>query len=384
MMKSKNSRYFDGLYRDKTVLVTGHTGFKGSWLTLWLHSLGANVIGLSVDIPTQPSHFECASLGSCVDDRRLDIRDATAVRELLTEVSPDFVFHLAAQPLVRRSYAEPLATFETNVLGTANILSALVALTKRCTAVLITSDKCYDNVEWVWGYRETDRLGGKDPYSASKGAAELVIRSFVKSFFLTPEASVRVAVGRAGNVIGGGDWAADRVVPDCVRAWSVGEKVPIRNPSSTRPWQHVLEPLSGYLALGERLYTDASLHGEPFNFGPTDVNAHTVVDLIQTMNRYLENAHWTNESIHAGDLHEAGLLKLNCDKAHALLTWRPVLTFRETVQMTAEWYRDYYQQPTRNMATTSLQQISIYSQLAAQRRLDWATGDTQISSDTTA
>jgi CDP-glucose 4,6-dehydratase len=383
-MKSEKGSYFSDLYRDKTVLVTGHTGFKGSWLTLWLHSLGANVVGLSVDIPTQPSHFECAGLESCVDDRRMDIRNGAAVKDLLTEVNPDFVFHLAAQPLVRRSYEEPVETFETNILGTANILSALSELTRSCTAVLITSDKCYDNVEWVWGYRETDRLGGKDPYSASKGAAELVIRSFVNSFFLDPEASVRVAIGRAGNVIGGGDWAADRVVPDCVNAWSVGDEVPIRNPASTRPWQHVLEPLSGYLALGARLHMDASLHGEPFNFGPTDVNDHTVVDLIETMNRYWENAHWTDKSMDVGQPHEAGLLKLNCDKAYSVLRWRPVLTFGETVQMTAEWYRDYYQQPSRSMVAISLQQISTYSQLAVQRLLYWTRDIMQPSSGASA
>jgi CDP-glucose 4,6-dehydratase len=241
------------VFSGERVLVTGHTGFKGSWLVIWLRMLGAKVAGIALDPPSEPSHFDAAGLAPGMVDLRLDVRDRAALKDRIAQFAPDFVFHLAAQPLVRRSYADPVETYETNVIGTLNVLESLRALDRPCVAVLITSDKCYDNVEWVWGYRETDALGGPDPYSASKGAAELVIRSHVRSYFPSATSKVRIGVGRAGNVIGGGDWADDRIVPDCVRAWSAGAAVELRNPRATRPWQHVLEPLSGYLPLGAAL-----------------------------------------------------------------------------------------------------------------------------------
>lgn len=261
------------VFANTKVLVTGHTGFKGSWLSLWLTQLGAQVSGISLGVPTEPSHFAAAGLVERIQDYRLDIRDGTALKSLVQDIQPDFVFHLAAQPLVRRSYADPVETWQTNAMGTINVLEALRGLKNPCVAVLITSDKCYDNVEWVWGYRETDALGGPDPYSASKGAAELAIRSYVRSYF-PKDGPVRIGVGRAGNVIGGGDWADDRIVPDCVHAWSRGETVQLRNPLATRPWQHVLEPLSGYLNLAIALHLDAKWHGEPFNFGPPAQQNH--------------------------------------------------------------------------------------------------------------
>ena len=249
------------IFKKSTVLVTGHTGFKGTWLSIWLKQLGAIVHGVSFDIPSNPSHFTMANLSSQIVDHRLDIRDSESLEALIQEIQPDFVFHLAAQALVRPSYENPLETISINALGTANLLNALRSLKKSVVAIMITSDKAYDNLEWVWGYRETDRLGGKDPYSASKGMAELVIRTYVESFFNSSDSNIRVGITRAGNVIGGGDWALDRIVPDCMRAWSLNKTVDIRSPQATRPWQHVLEPLSGYLALASELEKNKQFHG---------------------------------------------------------------------------------------------------------------------------
>lgn len=361
------ARVFSG----QTVLVTGHTGFKGSWLVAWLLRLGARVVGLSVDVPTEPSHFEALGLGNRIDDRRADIRDAAAVARIVAETAPRFLFHLAAQPLVRQSYHAPLDTFAVNVQGTVNVLEALRLCGSPCTAVMVTSDKCYDNVEWVWGYRESDRLGGKDPYSGSKGAAELAIRSYVASYFSEPGSPVRVAVGRAGNVIGGGDWAADRIVPDCVRAWADGSAVAIRNPAATRPWQHVLEPLSGYLWLAAQLAENAGLNGEPFNFGPDGAEDHTVQEVLDALVAVWPGARY--DRVPASGKAEAGLLKLNCDKACAGLGWRPTLEFLEAIRFTGEWYRTYYQAGVPELAARLTgEQIDRYQDLARTRGLAWA------------
>ena len=353
------------------VLVTGHTGFKGSWLSLWLTQMGAHVSGVSLGVPTAPSHFAAAELAALVQDHRLDIRDGGALKALVEDIQPDFVFHLAAQALVRRSYADPADTWQTNAMGTINVLEALRGLKNPCVAVLITSDKCYDNVEWVWGYRETDALGGPDPYSASKGAAELAIRSYVRSFF-SADGVVRIGVGRAGNVIGGGDWAEDRIVPDCMRAWSRGETVPLRNPLATRPWQHVLEPLSGYLNLAVALKEDASLHGQPFNFGPSTQQNHSVGELVTAMTRHWDQVQWEDVSAQYGGPYESGLLKLNCDKALHHLRWRAVWGFEATVRETVLWYRHYYEQPSQSIAGFSLEQIAAYVNAAREQGLAWA------------
>jgi CDP-glucose 4,6-dehydratase len=281
------------------------------------------------------------------------------------------VFHLAAQALVRRSYEDPLETWQTNVLGTLYVLEALRKLDKHCAAVIITSDKCYDNVEWVWGYRETDALGGPDPYSASKGAAELAIRSHIKSYFPQSTSKVRIASARAGNVIGGGDWAEHRIVPDCVKAWSSGKQVELRNPHSTRPWQHVLEPLSGYLALGVALSQQPELHGQPFNFGPQAQQSYSVLDLVKEMSRHWDEVRWKDVSGGAVGPYESGLLKLNCDKALHFLQWYAVLDFESTVQMTTEWYRAYYQSKSQIVATTNAQ-IANYTKIAKAQGLVWA------------
>ena len=271
---------------------------------------------------------------------------------------------------MRRSYVDPIETYQTNVLGTLNVLEALRSLDKPCVAVLITSDKCYDNVEWVWAYRETDPLGGPDPYSASKGAAELVIRSHVRSFFPV-EGAVRIGIGRAGNVVGGGDWATDRIVPDCVKAWSCGEHVKLRSPHATRPWQHVLEPLSGYLTLAMDLAEEPALHGEPFNFGPPAQQNHSVLELVQEMALHWDQVRWRDESRATSGPYESDLLKLNCDKALHHLRWQASLTFEETVRLTAEWYRIFYQD-VPNMADVTIRQITEYTANAASQGLEWA------------
>ena len=362
---------FIQLFHNKKALLTGHTGFKGSWLSAWLHLIGADVYGISLETPpSRPSHFDAADFSKFVTEQRIDIRKSNELSECVNDIKPDFVFHLAAQALVRQSYNDPVATYQTNALGTLNLLEALRLLKKKCAVVLITSDKCYNNLEWVWGYRETDALGGPDPYSASKGAAELVIRSHVKSFFPL-NGPVHIAVGRAGNVIGGGDWAHDRIVPDCVRSWAKNETVQLRNPQATRPWQHVLEPLSGYLTLAKELHEKRELHGEPFNFGPPAYQNHSVQELVQTMSKHWEQVQWNEVSDMGEQNYESGLLKLNCDKALYHLHWQAVLPFQEAVRMTAEWYRSYYDDST-TIGDVTFSQIKEYEALAHNKGLRWA------------
>ncbi len=358
-------------FQNKTVLITGHTGFKGAWLTAWMKYLGAKVVGIALDPPSEPSHFSTAKLSEGIVDLRIDIRDSEKLQKAIISAQPDFVFHLAAQALVKNSYEDPLETWQTNVLGTLHVLEALRKLDKKCAAVVITSDKCYDNIEWVWGYRETDAMGGPDPYSASKGAAELAIRSYIKSYFPNASSKVRIASARAGNVIGGGDWAAHRIVPDCVKAWLTDNLVELRNPHSTRPWQHVLEPLSGYLSLAIALSQRSELHGEPFNFGPQAQQNHSVLELVQQMSLNWEQVRWQDVSGSIAGPYESGLLKLNCDKALHYLQWHAVMGFEETVRMTAEWYRAYYQQPVHIALTTNLQ-IAAYTAIAKKHGLAWA------------
>jgi len=370
-MNRHQSSLLGSSFQGRKVLITGHTGFKGAWLTAWLKQLGADVVGVALDPLTDPSHFGEANLADGMIDLRIDIRDRTALEEAIIAAQPDFVFHLAAQALVRYSYDQPIETWQTNVLGTLHVLEALRKLDKSCAAVIVTSDKCYDNVEWVWGYRETDAMGGPDPYSASKGAAELAIRSHIKSYFPKATSKVRIASARAGNVIGGGDWSEDRIVPDCVKAWSTNNVVELRNPYSTRPWQHVLEPLSGYLSLAIALTQQPELHGEPFNFGPQAQQNHSVLELVRQMTLHWDQVRWEGPSESAGGPYESGLLKLNCDKALHYLHWHAVMGFEDTVRMTAEWYRAYYENPSR-IAPTTLKQIKAYTAIAKQQGLEWA------------
>ena len=358
-------------YKDKTVLVTGHTGFKGSWLCSWLTLLGAKVVGLSIDIPSIPSHFLSTTLGNFIEDHRVDIQDTSAIKKIVNEVQPDFIFHLAAQALVRKSYESPFETIKTNAIGTALILEAVRVLEKDVVVVCITSDKVYDNVEWTWGYREVDRIGGRDPYSASKGMAELAIRSYFDCFFNNRDSNVKIGIARAGNVIGGGDWALDRIVPDCIKAWSKNEMVEIRNPKSTRPWQHVLEPLSGYLTFALNLYESSNNHGEAFNFGPPADQNFPVDELINEMSKYWDKVKWKDVSDISSHHHEAGLLKLNCDKVLLELDWTPNLNFKETVKMTVEWYKEFYNNHNESMYAFTISQIEEYTKLAKIRDKCW-------------
>ncbi len=359
-------------YRGQRVLVTGHTGFKGSWLTAWLLHLGAEICGFSKDIPTSPSLFELAALSNQMEHRTGDIRDVDTLRDAVQSFRPRFIFHLAAQAIVRTSYTNPLETITSNVVGTANLLEALRGVDWPITVIIITSDKCYDNVEWVWGYRETDRLGGKDIYSSSKAAAEVVFSSYWHSFFGRPESTVRLATTRAGNVIGGGDWAADRIVADCVRAWGRGERVQIRSPSATRPWQHVLEPLSGYLTLGAHMARTGQADGESYNFGPRAEQNHTVVELLGDLGRIwgFERPDEAYEITGNVPFHEAGLLKLSCDKALIELGWEPNLSYDECMNMTGLWYRQVLKDGVAAGELT-FEQIKAYERIGAERRRVW-------------
>jgi len=363
---------FDNIYKGKKVLVTGHTGFKGAWLTTWLLSLGANVIGVSKDIPTQPSMFEILGLADKIQHHIIDIRDIDSLSKVVSDEKPDFVFHLAAQAIVSTSYSGPLDTISSNVMGTTNLLESLRISNHQCTAIIITSDKAYDNVEQIWGYKESDQMGGKDVYSGSKGAAELVIKSYYHSFFKSDESNIRIAIARAGNVIGGGDWAKDRIVVDAVVAWHQGEKVEIRSPESTRPWQHVLEPLSGYLNLGQRLYCDKKFNGEGFNFGPRAEQNRTVKELLQDLSKYWEFDNNADAFIITDNIpfHEAGLLKLNCDKALAKLKWQATLDYQATIEFTSLWYYQFYNHDKNTLIQTT-QQISDYEAIAKSQELAW-------------
>jgi CDP-glucose 4,6-dehydratase len=358
-------------YEGRKVLVTGNTGFKGSWLTVWLLKMGAEVIGISKDIPTSPSLFEELSLESKIKHHYADVRDLENIRKIINEEQPEYIFHLAAQAIVSTSYSDPVETVATNLIGTMNILEVLRSFTKPCVAIMITSDKCYDNVEWIWGYRETDALGGKDVYSGSKGAAELIIKSYYHSFFKNDH-PVRLAVGRAGNVIGGGDWAKDRIVVDCMLAWKDGKTVEIRSPIATRPWQHVLEPLSGYLLLGAKTFDEQSLHGEAFNFGPKAEQNRTVIELLSDMRKYwISDEEIVPFKVTANiPFHEAGLLKLNCDKALFHLKWESNLEYTETIRLVSKWYHTYYKQ-SEDMYDYTLDQIAEYEQIAKERKRTW-------------
>ncbi len=358
-------------YKNKRVLVTGHTGFKGAWLITWLKQMGAEVCGIALDPVSNPSHFEVGNMSESIMDLRVDIRDSEGIEKAILDFKPDYLFHLAAQSLVRKSYNNPLETWNVNVMGTLHVLEALRKYDNPCSAVIITSDKCYDNVEWIWGYRENDVLGGPDPYSASKGAAEIAIKSHIKSYFPKATSKVRIASARAGNVIGGGDWAEDRIIPDCVTAWSKKQSVNLRNPNATRPWQHVLEPLSGYLVLAVHLSIKRNLHGEPFNFGPPANQNHSVLELVKKMSEHWDLVQWRDVSNNASGPYESGLLKLNCDKALAMLQWTAVMGFEETVQFTAEWYKSYYNNPSQIINAT-LSQISKYHDFAKRKGLEWA------------
>ena len=365
-------KVFKNIYKNKKVLITGNTGFKGSWLTVWLLKLGAKISGISNNIPTNPSIFEKLDLEDKIDFYNADVTNFDLTYKIIKSIKPDFIFHLAAQPLVSASYQNPLDTIYTNVIGTANILEVIRKLNNPCVSVIITSDKCYDNVEWEWGYKETDPLGGKDIYSGSKGAAELIVKSYFHSFFNDQNLDIKIASARAGNVIGGGDWADNRIVPDCIRSWSQKKVVEIKSPNSTRPWQHVLEPLSGYLNLGEKLFNNIHLSGEGFNFGPSSVNTYTVEEVIKGLVKFwgFKNNLGGYKIIENTSFHEAGLLKLNCDKSLHHLGWFPVLDFDKVIEFTGRWYFEFYKNSS-NMFDYTLEQLNKYEDYATAKSIKW-------------
>jgi len=325
---------FESVFKNKKILITGHTGFKGVWLTTWLLKMGAKVVGISKDIPSRPSAFEVLNLQNKITHYYEDVRNLEPICKILKEENPDFIFHLAAQAIVSESYKNPIETIQTNVIGTSNVLESIRRNNKPCIAIMITSDKCYENVEWCWGYKESDRLGGKDIYSASKGAAEVIFHAYQQSFFKENK-QILIASARAGNVIGGGDWAQDRIVADCFRAWSENKPVSIRCPQATRPWQHVLEPLSGYLQLACKLSQQPQLNGESYNFGPRAEQNHTVERLILDLFKIWGPSNNINPFIALDNrpFHEAGLLKLNCDKALFDLKWMATMSYDQNVEM---------------------------------------------------
>ena len=369
---------FQGVFKNRKVLVTGHTGFKGSWLTLWLKRLGAQVGGASLNVPTNPSHYELINLKSQLGFEALqDIRDLAGLKKAFDEFQPEILFHIAAEAIVTTCFDSPKLAFDTNLGGTVNILECVRSSNSLRSAVIITSDKCYENFEWDYGYRETDRLGGKDPYSASKACAELAISAYFRSYLVHNE-RLRIATARAGNVIGGGDWAKDRIVCDCIRALSDGKQALIRNPHATRPWQLVLEPLTGYLHLASTLWSQATgkigrtteINGESFNFGPRSEVEATVENLLTSIHARWPKFSWKTYSKHAIQGTEASLLKLNCDKALRRLDWKPTLTFDETIGFLTDWYRCWFE-GEKDLLHLSIGQLKKYEQLAKERNQPW-------------
>ncbi len=360
---------FNSIYKDRRILITGHTGFKGSWLALWLTEMGSEVVGYSLEPPTSPSHFEVLNIPmtSIIGD----IRDFEKICEIFRQYQPEIVFHMAAQPLVRHSYKEPKETFEINVMGTINVFEACRKTSSVKAVVNITSDKCYENKEWIWGYRENDPMGGYDPYSASKGCSELVTTAYRNSFFYPDQYGkthqILLASARSGNVIGGGDWAEDRLIPDIMRAVSRKEKVFIRNPIATRPWQHVLEPLSGYLHLGQKLSEGKMSFAQAWNFGPADESAITVENVVNHIKRFWNTIDYEIQN-NPDNPHEAELLKLDCSKAHIQLGWKSVWNSLTTFKRTTEWYKKYYEQGT----VSSLNDLNRYIRDAQEKQTEWA------------
>lgn len=363
---------FGDVYARKRVLVTGHTGFKGSWLTIWLRRLGAKVLGYSLDPPTSPNLFELARVAEGIEDHRQDVRDSGTLERVVASSKPDAVMHLAAQAIVRESYETPLETLSTNVMGTAQLIEAVRRSGHPCAVVIVTSDKCYENLNWQYGYRETDPIGGSDPYSMSKGCAELVVTSWRRSF-LGNGSSVRLASARAGNVIGGGDWGRDRIMTDCIGALCAGKPIGVRNPSATRPWQHVLEPLGGYLWLGAKLLgADGHRYAQAWNFGPPIQSVCTARELVELVIGMWGDGRWEDLSDPAAP-HEAHLLALNWEKAFHHLEWEPTWMLRECVRETVRWYRAWNEGHAELRALCE-EQIEEYTRCALQRRVTWALG----------
>lgn len=359
---------FKNTYRGKTVFITGHTGFKGSWISTWLKELGAKVVGYSLEPPTEPSMFKICNLSEKVTSINGDVRDYSRLSNILNKYKPDIIFHLAAQPLVRVAYKYPIDTYATNVMGTVNLLEAARNVDSVQAVVVITTDKCYENKEWVYGYRETDPMGGYDPYSSSKGCAELIVSSYRKSFY--NNSCKALASARAGNVIGGGDWAKDRLIPDFIRAVSEDKPVIIRNPLATRPWQYVLEPLSGYLRLGALMLENAKKYSTSWNFGPYESSVLNVQDILKLSSKCFGKGSIVVDK--SNQPHEANLLKLDISKANTYLHWYPVYNIKEAVGSTMDWYKEYYINENKNMYDYTVAQIEKYQNKALSHNLKWS------------
>jgi CDP-glucose 4,6-dehydratase len=375
MTEPEMNQLFDGYYAGRRVFVTGHTGFKGSWLTQWLLLLGAEVTGYSIGVPTQPSLYEPLGLSGQIQDVRGDVRRSQDVQTAMGKAAPEVVIHMAAQALVLPSYADPLTTFETNVMGTANVLEAVRHCPSVRSVVIVTTDKCYANNEWQYGCRESDALGGHDPYSASKAAAEMVVASYRSSFFDAGSAlkeRTGVASVRSGNVIGGGDWAVNRLVPDCMRALTEGNPIVVRNPGSVRPWQHVLEPLVGYLWLGALLARDPAKYDGAWNFGPDPESAVSVEQLVSMVCQAWGGAAGFETATPAQALSEAGILRLDCTKARSQLGWRPVYDVGEAVRQTVTWYRSTMEDAGQAVPLT-VRSIGDYARAARTKGVSWVT-----------
>ena len=369
IIMNKRFKSIGPVFFKKRVLITGNTGFKGSWLSFWLLNLGAKVYGISNNIPTKPSLYKTLNLQKKTKYFKLDIKKKYLLKRKIKQIKPDFIFHLAAQSLVNHSYKDPVETFETNSFGTLNLLESLRFLKCKCIAIIITSDKSYKNLEIKRGYRENDIIGGIDPYSASKGAAELIIKSYIKNYFQKNK-NLKICVARAGNVIGGGDWSNNRLVPDCAKSWSKGKQVKIRNPNSTRPWQHVLEAVGGYLCLAVNLASKEKLHGESFNFGPNLSKEYSVLELVKSISKFWRGTSWKKITVSKKSFFESELLRLNCNKAKKILKWKSILKFQEISNMVAIWYLNYYSNP-KNINKITLLQIRKYQSLLKEKGSNW-------------
>lgn len=347
-------------FKNKKVLITGISGFKGTWLACRLHQLGAKVFGFSLKDVPEPSMFRIVNAFSFAKYQTAEIRDYNSIKKMVNEIKPDFIFHTAAQALTKKAFQNPMDTFQINIMGTVHILESLRDFNHPCSVVLVTSDKCYENKEWIWGYRENDSIGGKDPYSASKGACEIIISSYYRTYFSNPDSKIKIASVRAGNIVGGGDWAQDRIIPDAVKSWLSNQSLIIRSSSSVRPWQHVLEPVNGYIKVAQALANN-QYNGESFNFGPHMQSCVTVSELI-----HLFAQNWSAKLPvpyivldESASFPESKLLKLNCDKAAELIGWRPKLSLEQTLKMTADWYLAHQQ--NKDMLDFTFQQIEAYN-----------------------
>ena len=351
------------IFKNKKVLITGHTGFKGSWLALWMKLLGANVIGVSKDIPTIPSHISSINLSNKIKNIKINLSNLKKIKKIIVGQKPDFIFHLAAQSLVKTSISKPVETWETNLIGTLNLLEALRKLKKKCNVVIITSDKCYKNTEKKTGYLENDPMGGDESYSASKGSAELLINSYIKSYFSSKKNKIFICTARAGNVIGGGDWSKDRLIPDCMKSWSKKKPAIIRSPNSIRPWQHVLDVIFGYIILAKKLNSNPKFHGKNFNFGPRkNFSEAKVIDILKMIKNQWSNIGWKIEK--DKKLKETKILKLVTTKARKELKWKQELSLYQTINLVTSWYKNYFLIKKNKKDQITFDQIRFYKKLA--------------------